>query len=52
LRIHHLRTPHSGPGAPGDIPYGLTRAGARIETYTDHASLKRWIEEVARAAGR
>ena len=52
LRIHHLTVPRDGASAAGAVPALLTKNNYPIYTYTDHASLKRWIEAAAVAAGR
>jgi hypothetical protein len=52
VQVHHL-TDHSGhTDVPGAIPAKIAAGGYRAYKYTDHASLGRWIEDAASAAGR
>ncbi len=52
VKIHHLKVPREGASAEGTVPPILVRGGYPIYEYVDHASLKRWIEAAATAAGR
>jgi uncharacterized protein involved in response to NO len=52
LQIHHLKN-HSGEtDTVGETPAALTKAGASVYKYSDHATLKSRIEAAAKAAGK
>ena len=52
LRIHHLTTPTEKGGPQGITPALLTKHSVPIYIYSDHPSLKAWIEAAAKAAGK
>lgn len=52
VQIHHLKDSGGNTDTVGVTPTKLTSANAKIYKYVDHASLKKWIEEAATAAGR
>lgn len=52
IQIHDLKDRSGQSDPPGAIPGALTKAGAPVYKYVDHARLAARIEEAARAAGR
>ena len=52
IQIHELKDRHGKSDPAGATPTLLTRAGAQVYKYTDHARLAARIEEAARRAGR
>ena len=52
VQIHHLKNSQGVVDTAGVTPVKLTTVGAKIYKYTDHASLKSWIDAAAKAAGR
>lgn len=52
VSIHHLDTPNEKGGAQGAVPALLTKHSVPIYTYSNHTSLKTWIEAAAKAAGK
>ncbi len=52
IQIHELKDRAGHSDTPGATPAALTKAGASVYKYVDHARLAARIEEAARAAGR
>lgn len=52
VQIHHLKDSSGNTDTVGATPAKLTAANAKIYKYVDHASLKKWIEGAATAAGK
>jgi hypothetical protein len=52
VQIHHLKDSGGNTDAVGATPTKLTAANAKIYKYVDHASLKKWIDDAATAAGK
>lgn len=52
VQIHDLKNSGGNTDTVGATPVKLTAANAKIYKYVDHASLKKWIEDAATAAGK
>lgn len=52
VQIHHLKNSAGNTDTAGATPAKLVTAKAKIYKYVDHASLKKWIEDAATAAGK
>jgi hypothetical protein len=52
VQVHHLKNSGGITDTVGATPAKLTAAKAKIYKYVDHASLKKWIEDAATAAGK
>jgi hypothetical protein len=52
VQVHELKDKAGNPDAAGAIPSKITAKGYKAYKYVDHASLGRWIEEAAKAAGK
>jgi hypothetical protein len=52
VQIHNLKDQAGHTDLSGSTPAKLLAKGYKVYTYVDHASLGRWIEEAAQAAGR
>lgn len=52
LQIAHLKNSSGTADPQGVTPPKLVSAGAKVYKYSDHASLKKWIEDAATAAGK
>lgn len=52
LQIHHLKNSAGETDSVGSTPAALTKAGATVYKYVDHATLAARIEAAAKAAGK
>jgi hypothetical protein len=52
IQIHELKNKDGKTSTVGSTPAGLTRAGAPVYKYVDHATLKKRIDEAAAKAGK
>lgn len=52
IQIHELKNKDGQTDTAGQTPAALTKAGASVYKYVDHATLKTRIEEAAKRAGK
>ncbi len=52
VQVHELKDKAGNADVAGAIPSKITANGYKAYKYVDHASLGKWIEEAAKAAGK